>query len=151
MLLGTSLKKTHAPRRMSEGGLVKTMLGPRDSVASLLRLLYLLLPYYGILLSPRGNSGRSGNASNSSSDAAEDAFENCYSQVQTFPKCKVTTEMMIETQLNYRDLMIGIEGSNFVLRNLNELSRYHYTLEYERFLIIIRHMIITSYYNYFHY
>ena len=90
MILGTSLKRTHAPRRMSEGGLVKTMLGPRDSVASLLQLFYLLPPYHvprGDTASPRSNSGMSGDTSNSSSDAAEDAFEKCYSQVQTFPKC----------------------------------------------------------------
>ena len=78
--------------------------------------------------SPRGNSGRSGDASSSSSDAAEDAFDNCYSQVQTFPKCKVTTEMIIETKLMYKDLLIGVEGAIFVLRNLNGLSRYHYSM-----------------------
>lgn len=104
--------------------------------------------------SPRSNSGRSGDGSSSSSDSAEDAFEKCYSQVQTFPKCKVTTELIIDTKLTYKDLLIGVEGANFVLRNLNGLSRYHYTLEYERFLININQKDIRldkHIYIYIHY
>jgi len=62
--------------------------------------------------------------------------------------------MIIETQLMYRDLMIGVEGANFVLRNLNGLTRYHYTLEYERFLIKINQKDIRldkHIYIYIHY
>ena len=60
-----------------------------------------------------------------------------YSKVIIYPKCKVSLEIIIETQLHLRDLMIGIDGANFVLRSLNGLKRYHYTLEYERFSIIL--------------
>ena len=107
-----------------------------------------------------GSSGKSSSSSKVDKqldnvvDSWEDALEVNFSKVHIYPKCKVSLEIIIETQLLLRDLMIGVDGANFVLRTLNGLKRYHYTLEYERFSIIINNKDIKldkHIYIYIHY
>ena len=81
----------------------------------------------------RGNGGSSNLPSSSSKvqwqgentkNSMEDEVDDNYFSVITLPKCKVSTELFIESQLNLRDLLINTEGAHFVLRNLNGLSRF---------------------------
>ena len=111
----------------------------------------------------RGNGGSSNLPSSSSkvqrevdtlTNSMEDEVDDNYFRVITLLKCKVSTELFIESQLNLRDLLIDTEGAHFVLRMLNGLSKYHYTLEYDRCSIKINlkdYRLDKHLYIYIHY